>query len=211
LNSAFHFWAASFDWEQLLPLLFFVAYGVIQFLGHKKKPADPLADDESADDPDVVARQIREEIQRKIEERRRAAGDTQAPGPVLQPRSGPEPSMMSPTARQAQAERPMRVAPAAPVVDPQLSLMHRLEKQRARLAEAEEQQRAAARRAQQMVSAYRLDSEIADEAAAIITGNVASDVRELLQRHASQRTAIVLAEILGPPVGLRPAGATWER
>jgi len=64
--------AASFDWEALLPVLFFLLYGISQLFGKKKRSQEG----EEAPDEDAMerARQIREEIRRKIEERRQAAG-----------------------------------------------------------------------------------------------------------------------------------------
>ena len=71
--------AASFDWEALLPILFFVLYGLSQFFGGRKGEEA----EEGGEEPDVDAkeraRQIREDIRRKIEARRKGAGQGAEP------------------------------------------------------------------------------------------------------------------------------------
>ena len=66
--------AASFDWETVIPVIFFILYGIAQFLGAKKKGSAGQETEEGEPDIDMEerARRIREEIRRRIEERRRA-------------------------------------------------------------------------------------------------------------------------------------------
>lgn len=62
---------ASFDWEALLPILFFVLYGLSQFFGSRKGEEAEDGDEEPDVDAQERARQIREDIRRKIEARRK--------------------------------------------------------------------------------------------------------------------------------------------
>ena len=89
--------AASFDWEALLPILFFALYGLAQFLGSRKKKeeAEEPAEEPEVDpiepatinqpprvDPIERARQIRDEIRNKIEARKEKQASEEQGGPV---------------------------------------------------------------------------------------------------------------------------------
>ncbi len=69
--------AASFDWEALLPILFFVLYGLAQFFGGRKGPEEEGGEVPEQSDAQERARQIREEIRRKIEARRKGSSGRQ--------------------------------------------------------------------------------------------------------------------------------------
>lgn len=69
--------AIPFDWETLLPVLFFILYGLSQIFGNRKKGQEEETQEETEEDPFDRARRIREEIQRKIRER--ASGGEASP------------------------------------------------------------------------------------------------------------------------------------
>jgi hypothetical protein len=212
--------AASFDWETLLPVVFFVLYGLAQFLGSRKKgdAAEDGADPE--EDPMEKARQIREEIRRKIEQRKQTAGqpasrDTTAP----QRGYGYDPNQ--PESRQArhqqqsqpaQKPRPVVVHQAQPVAtQPRLSnIEERLHAEQKRLREARKQHDAAMVQARKMTREASVkrqsDSRKLFEPDAVGldgSGKLRTDVIYGLRHPNSLRQAILYREILGPPVGLR--------
>ena len=51
-----HFLAVSFDWEALIPIIFFLLYGLAQFFGTKKKGGEEEipVEEEEADRKSVV-------------------------------------------------------------------------------------------------------------------------------------------------------------
>lgn len=81
---------ASFDWEALLPILFFVLYGLSQFFGGRKGEEAEEGGEERDVDAQERARQIREEIRRKVQARRKGAGQGAEPerGHAQSPPSG---------------------------------------------------------------------------------------------------------------------------
>ena len=218
---------AAFDWEALLPVLFFILYGLAQFIGSKKKPQQQDTEDEPEVDPVERARQIREEIRRKIEERRRAMEGQESVSPA--PAQGsynpnlPDSQQQPPTPRSAPqaAPRPMAApVPAAPptisTLEPQMSPMSRLEAeleaQRRRLAEAKRQQEEAHQRALQMQEAALARRSVhgkkkrkpgmaaQTESAAV---SLRADLLAGLRSPAGLRRAVIYREVLGPPLGLR--------
>lgn len=205
--------AASFDWETLLPVVFFVLYGIAQLLGSKKKGAPAEEEEQDEIDMEERARQIREEIRRKIEERRQAR-DGQPPQPV--PQQGRP--RYDPTLPESQQRRTLQPAPQRPVMQPQPvarrapepvlsrqpSLEERLQEQRAILEKARREQQAAKAKARQMMAAAGARREKArQEVRVAATGNLRSQLLADLRNPSSTRKAVLLREVLGTPLGLK--------
>ncbi|MEX0330208.1 MAG: hypothetical protein AB3N64_02180 [Puniceicoccaceae bacterium] len=212
--------AASFDWETLLPVVFFVLYGIAQLLGSKKKKKGEPEEDSYQEDVDMEerARQIREEIRRKIEERKRAR-EGQSPQPQQpvpqQRRARYDPTL--PETQQRRAPEPTP-APARPVVQPQpvsrrapepvmprtSSLEQRLQEQRAILERARREQQEAKAKARQMLADVGAREQKAGTRRSVIaSGNLRNDLLADLQNPSSTRKAILLREVLGTPMGLK--------
>ncbi|MCC6415304.1 MAG: hypothetical protein IT582_05305 [Opitutaceae bacterium] len=174
------------DWiKDHLQLVIAVAAAFAYWLNSRKQQSEevepdekPLQDDRgAAAEAAERARQIREEIRRKIAERS-GGGEFNAPRPV----AGPPPVI-----RQLEVDPP----PRQPMIDAALlEQQRRLEEQLAELARAK-------MRAQEI--------RRADPAKQATAAQVASarGLRAELKDHAALRRAIVLNEVLGPPVGLR--------
>lgn len=213
---------ASFDWEALLPVLFFVLYGLAQFIGSRKKPQADEVEDEPEVDPIERARQIREEIRRKIEERRRAMEAEQSGTPgaapsTAQPRYNPN----LPDGQPVRPAEPARPAPRPTPVPSQMStleaetspmsrLEQQLEEQRKRLADARRQQEEAHQRAIQIQEAAmrrksaqprnRKKAVVVEAAKAV---SFRDEVITGLRSPGGLRKAVLYREVLGPPVGMR--------
>lgn len=131
------------------------------------------------------ARRIREEIRRKIAER--VGGDVTAPRPV----AGPPPVI-----RQLEVNPPRLdpEPPRQPMIDSAL-----LEQQR-RLQEQLEEAVRAKQRAQEIRREVPTKRRTASTAVPALAGR---GIRADLQNRESLRRAVVLREVLGPPVGLR--------
>ena len=208
--------AASFDWETLLPVVFFVLYGIAQLLGSKKKK--PGQEEETIEDVDMEerARQIREEIRRKIEERKRAreGHGPAAPQPVPQQRRVRyDPNLPETQQRRFPEPEPPRPAmqpePVArhqpePMAPRQSSIEQRLQEQRVILEKARKEQREAKAKARQMMAAagarrekgsYRIEKISSSK----LREQLIADLRNPL----STRKAILLREVLGTPMGLK--------
>jgi hypothetical protein len=219
---------ASFDWEALLPILFFVIYAISQVVGGKKKGDEETLDPEEEEtDAMERARQIREEIRRKIAERQgggseRSTGTAQA---APAPRSSYDPTVPEPLQRNqpAPVREPVPPPRAAPVPQPATvepaaassddgGILKRLHEQRRRLAEARREQEKARQSARAMenrafakTSAQQRKKSMLVEAPAVqsrATG-VRSALLADLTDPVSIRKAIVLREVLDKPVGLR--------
>lgn len=221
------FWALSFDFDTLVPLLFFVLYGLSQFLGGKKKPDQQ--EEAGQEDGQVLeearerARQIREEIQRKIRERQSASGqqgngDWESP-PVVQP---PEPVEQEVTF----AEPPEEAEKMAPARETQTSygdyqtplqteIERRLQEQRAKLEETKrknEQARKEANRRRkeafakaQKIRQHAKSLQLRARKEPVAVGRLMfrEELVDGLRRPETLRKAILYREILDPPVGLR--------
>jgi hypothetical protein len=195
--------AASFDWETLIPVIFFILYGIAQFLGSKKK-GDAVEEegDEPRVDPVERARQIREEIRRKIEERRQEMEGGQ-PRPIHEARRVAH----DPAVPEVQRREPVLAAPG-PAPSPQASMMQRLEAQRQKLEDARRQQREAhqqALRIEQQAGAFHhkelgiRKKEDGPLPADVLRGQLLAGLRS----PAGLRNAVLYREILDPPLGLR--------
>lgn len=220
--------AVSFDWEALFPLALFALYGLAQFLGsRRKKNADP---DEAAGEGETAmerARKIREDIQRKIQERidaanpdgqRAPSGSRSAYDPNLpenqQRRFHPAAPQPSPSRAQRgspepkASSNPQRGLASGPVTD----IEKRLRLQQKRLAEARQLQSDARDQTLKLQrKAYR-----ASQIKKPVVTKLASPAKTLpppvkLRAHLLAglhdplriRQAVLYREILDPPLGLR--------
>jgi len=168
--------------------------------------ADSTTDGPTFADPDLAerTRKIREEIRRKIEERRGQAGAPTAPDPVRprlrpeeqSPEATPPPPLvlqLPPVVREVLRPAPSERAPAAaPAMDE--AELYRQQALAGQLREIVERKIAAERRA---AAAVPTDQEAA--ALAARRGAVLDDLRDA----DALRRAILLREVLGPPVALR--------
>ena len=217
------------DWVlNHIQLIIFIAGVVAWWLNQRSrekagKPADydddgtPEAPTKGAfDDPELAerTRKIRDEIQRKIEERRRAgAGYTEPARPAAVPVQTPvaeEPPPLPPTLpRQPQTlprpqvapplVREVMVRPAPPSGAAETRRMAEMLEQQAAMAEH-------LRLAQEMKAAAEhrtaFEEATADHQSEWLELTRSAVIGELRERDAVRR-AIILREILGPPVGLR--------
>lgn len=185
-----------------LQLVLAVAGALAWWLTQRKQPAKdaspPTQEEESFEDPELAerTRRIREEIQRKIEQRARGYAHEQ-PKPVR-----PDPAELPPILRDIFQEPEPELPP--PAVAPPAS---RLEVQRQ--AEILEQQAAMAEQLRQakLTKAAAQKREVfeaatADHSAARRTESRSSVLGELRTPEALRR-AFILREVLGPPVALR--------
>ena len=146
-------------------------------------------------DPDLAerTRRIREEIQRKIEERRRAGGGYSEVPPARSPQSSPAPAAVPPLV--ADPPQPQRAVSAgiqesrrvAEILQQQADLA-------ASLVQTREFKEAAQRRAafEAKLGAERVKAKLRREVL----------VDELRQPEALRR-AVILREVLGPPLAMR--------
>lgn len=225
--------AASFDWETLIPIVFFVLYGIAQFLGTKKK-GDPDEEDQPVDpdeDPIERARQIRDEIRRKIEESRQASGSGTSSGskPAYDP-TLPDSQQRQPVQRQSQPERPHERPKSIPLPRRQTAasmepgtmqsapqktgpsgqdIEKRLREQQKRLAEARKRQQAAREQARkmEMKAGATPTRKLPAKRDAYTLVSTPSQLRNRLMKGLrdpdSLRAAVLYREILDKPKGLR--------
>lgn len=208
--------AASFDWETLAPVIFFILYGLAQIFGKKKKPQHSEEEEEPEVDPAERARRIREEIRRRIEERRQE----QEPGtvrPVQRPAydpTVPETQQSRPVAQFPQQRRqPEPVVQPTPPAQPAfqktektVGLEQQLAKQRRILAEAQRKQKEAREKAQRMLhdAGAQADATIQrDRAKAVGTKRLKKQLLSGLRDTNGLRKAVLYREILDPPLGMR--------
>jgi hypothetical protein len=219
-----HLLAVSFDWEALIPILFFLLYGLAQFFGSKKKGGEEEipVEDEEAVDPMERARQIREDIQRKIQERRDAAGtatdptmgrqpQVQPPYDPTVPESAPQPAQSPPP----NTPQPVQRAQPAAGSSRELNIEERLRRQQERLREARKRQEEARRKARSMQDRAGLGqgrqllqpvkrSKAAAAPDLLRPAALRQQVIDGVRDPNSLRKAILYQEILGTPVSLRP-------
>jgi hypothetical protein len=187
------------DWvTEHLQLIIAVAGAIAWWLNQRKQGAEDAAEspeEQIFQDPELAenTRRIREEIQRKIEQRRR--GITLAP-----PLGQAEPAESPPVMREVVLRPPLTPLP---------SRAARAHLDAQRTAEILEQQASLAeqlRQAQEMNAATlrrrQFETEVAskEEAAAVA---VRSALGDDLRNPAALRRAFILREVLGPPLGLR--------
>ena len=226
MPTEFVYEAVSFDWEALLPILFFLLYGIAQFFGSRKK-ADPPDDEPVSEEVDPLerARQIREEIKRKLEERRKGSAEqemTSAPS-----RERPSAPAQAPAGHSREGSSPAPQPSPAPRSSPspgppsqETSIEERLRRQQARLEESRQRQTEARKKAREMekkagVPARRRKAAKPVDAyglvvpPAVLRRNLMKDLRD----PNSLRKAVLLREILDSPLGLRspssPSGRSF--
>jgi len=217
---------ASMDWEKLLPVAFFVLYGIAQLIGSLKK-GKKQPDEQPEVDVAERARQVREEIRRKIAERRQAlegqGGDqssrprqydpTQPDGqPLFRPAPKPQPAPAPVTRHQEPLRRLQpqpRLRPAQPAQPAwsgsgsrMSSLEKRLEEQRAILEKSQRQQREARERARQMEREAGISQRMAGE---VGTAEIGSTIyKESDNVHKTRIRQKILADLSNPD-GLKRA------
>ena len=180
------------DWVlNHLQVLFVIAIAVVAMLQRLKKGAEG-ADSGPAtapSDPDEAARtrRIQEEIRRRIMERRGLVPPAREVAPPVTPFS-PAPPMIE-EVRPFRVESPVAAADEIPAVQGMAAEFKRQQELNDRVRELE-----AARRAREAVAAESVKTALAEP-----TNHALPDLRS----HAGLRRAIVLREILGPPIGLR--------
>lgn len=220
--------AVSFDWEALLPILFFVLYGLAQFMGSRKNKGEAEEPDEEPEvDPIERARQIREEIRRKIEVRKEEQ-KTDRGGPVHEsdyrpsydpnmPETQPRPVIEH---RQSAPPEPRPQERPAPVANEEGKPGHlpipdfekRLQEQQKRLAESRRRQQEAMAQARRMKDQARPKHQktllkpvesTASAASVASPDRLRQQILEGLRDPSTLRRAVLYREILDPPVGLR--------
>jgi len=173
--------------------------------GREARPLAELHDEESAARARAErARQIREEIQRKIAERqggpvvhpanRRAATTASTPRPRPQPVTQPKRATARPTIAQA-AARPDLYAALA-------EQQRRIEAERRRLAEARAQAESIRTGARGAHGASR-NRRAANTTNQPIRGGASAYIRGQLRDPAAFKRTVVMREVLGPPVSLQ--------
>jgi hypothetical protein len=192
------------DWiKDNLQLIFIVGGAIAWWLNQRKQQAEdenaPPPRETTFEDPELAdrTRRIREEIQRKIEERARgysepvhepATIDYDNPPPVIVRH---EPTRQAPPVVPARASFDRQAAARhAEILEQQASLNERLKR-------AEEMKSAAQRRA-----AYAITVAAGDEAKRAREKSRATLAEDLRNPEALRR-AFVMREILGPPVALK--------
>jgi hypothetical protein len=176
-------------------LIFIVAGGIAWWLNQRKqaqagKEAPPPAE-ATFDDPDLAerTRKIREEIQRKIEQRARGYANEQPKTPQSVPVAPPPIIREVVVARQpVRASSRSDAQRQAEILEQQAALMEKLR-------EAELMKAAAIKR----TAFEESTADHAAEARTAVRSNLLSD----LSGPAALRRAFILREVLGPPVALR--------
>ena len=187
------------DWvSEHLQLIIAIAGAVAWWLNQRTKPEAGTEEpnpDKGFEDPELAerTRRIREEIQRKIEQRARGYPSAHEVAP-------PEPVVIPPVMREV-----VRREPGAPT----LSRAAQSHVDAQRTAEILEQQAALMeqlRQAQEMKSAAlrrtQFETEVASKEEAAVAA-VRNALGEDLRNAAALRRAFILREVLGPPVALR--------
>lgn len=189
------------DWvSDHLQLIIAVAGGIAWWLNQRKQAQDGSESppqEKSFEDPELAerTRRIREEIQRKIEQRARGYPNEQPTIPREEPVAPPPLIREVVVARQPEplhsraATSRLEAQRTAEILEQQAALAEQLR-------QAQEMKAAALRRTQ-------FETEVAskEEAAAVA---VRSALGEDLRNPAALRRAFILREVLGPPLSLRP-------
>ncbi len=146
------------------------------------------------DDPELAerTRRIREEIQRKIEERARAY--TQPQPTIARPEPVAPPPIIREVVRRQVEARPFSAATAHLEAERTAEILEQQATLAEKLRQATEMKAAALRRVQ-----YENQISSGDQAAVVARGALSEDLRN----PDALRRAFILREILGPPVALR--------
>ena len=187
--------------ELLVVLFAVVAWLFNRAAAAKRKAAArpaPSSPAQAAEEEAGRTRRVQEEIRRKLAERR-AAGSAPAPG------SGGEPLVLEQTSafEPPQIEEELEPSPAAP---PTRAQAREMEEVLSRQQGLERQMRALEATRVATAAALKSDTAFPPGAVAQLASSAAAPASPWLieLRHPSSvRRAIVLREILGPPVGLR--------
>ena len=181
-----------------LQLIIAIAGGIAWWLKQKKQAQSdgevpPPAEERSFEDPELAerTRRIREEIQRKIEQRAKGYA-TEQPKPLPAEPTAP-PIMQEVVVTQASPR--MRMAPTRAEAQRQAEVLEQQAALAERLREAELMKAATLKRAE-------FEAATADHAAAARTLS-RSTVLDDLRDPAALRRAFILREVLGPPLALR--------
>ncbi len=170
-----------------------MAGALAYWLNERRKAANeeppPPHVSKTFEDPELAerTRKIREEIQRKIEQRSRGGGYVEPRAPVAQPET-PTPPPVIREVVPARSSARFDVQRHAEILEQQAAMMERLR-------EAEVMKAGAEKRTE-------FEKETADhnpELLAKVRANVLQDLRD----PAALRQAFILREIIGPPVALR--------
>lgn len=204
--------AFSFELEGLLPILLFLLYGVSQLLSSRKKKGEEVELEETAEmrqeneAEEDRARQIREEIQRRVEQQRSQAAATKA---ATEQAAAAKAKREEPvkrwtrqeshaTAARNAREQPQMQAPAVAGLEVQLK------EQRQKLAAAKRSKSNAQREARSMANSQsRSNRYKAATTAAMDPNLVSKEIRAILSQPSSARQGIILSEILGAPMATR--------
>ena len=230
--------AAGIDFDSIVPFGFVFLIVVSQILGALKKKSSKVEEDEPDVDALERARQIREEIRRKIEERRqemepgttrpvsrpvaseynRTAGDSAQParGGYNIPRYDPtkpdgQPRIpQRPTYQPSQPPIQRKTGPAKPVYTPPVrsgpSLEEQLAEQRKKLEAARQTQMEARARAKRMLEESGFEMRSREKQAwqgRAKSGDFRKQLMGDLRSRKGLKSAILLREILGKPLGIR--------
>jgi hypothetical protein len=166
---------------------------------------EPSTEGKTFEDPELAerTRRIREEIQRKIEQRARGYPTEQPTRPQDEPvpRVDPELAGLPPILRelvevnQPEPAKPTRAATSRLEAQRMAEMLEQQATLEEQLKQAQEMKAAALRRTQ-------FETEVAskeEQAKVAVLGALGDDLRD----PAALRRAIILREILGPPVALR--------
>lgn len=214
--------AAGIDFDSIAPFIFVILIVASQIFGVLKKKKRQGNEEPKVDAIDR-ARQIREEIRRKIEERRQEMepGTTRtvnAPqGRVYDPtmpdgkqrrtmQMPQQPVQKRPVVQRTEPARPIAQAAPAQSVRRQPSLEEQLAEQRKRLEFARRQQKEARSKAKQMLKDSGVDMYARKEKAwdtEVVSGSFKKQLLGGLRAKNGLRKAVLYREILGRPLGLR--------
>ena len=255
--SEFHFPLAQgggFDWEGVVPIVIFIFYALSQFLGsgtkkkakEKKREATrrrqgPAGESPSEAAEEARAREIREEIQRRIAEKQQQGQPTAQP-PVMRESEAPryDPTVPEPNQRRARrrdvgsspvpVEEARKAAEVARAPEPAAaparraawadrgngsSIEERLRQQKKRLELARSERDSALKKAREITArSTRQQSKEKQFSWAVADRSPArlrSDVIEALSDPAGAQKAMLYLEILGPPLAYRDPEAASSR
>ncbi len=249
LTAGSFLWFAQggFDWEALIPLVFIILYALSQIIGSrkkkdKKKPSQPSsaspAERQQETEQESRARQIREEIQRKIAERRQQTevpaqrGLSESSAPRYDPTRPEQEQRRTPAAaaqrrklednrRSAGDVARRELAPSAPQTpadDPTAAVHRELSKQRERLTASRREREAAHRKARDIMrqgQSWDTPGSVAPDFSWDITdmspARYRSDLIRLLSDPAGAQKAVLFREVLGPPLAYRDPTSPHER
>lgn len=179
--------------DYIVPIIVVIIWIAGKFFGGKLEEDDgrPPTRPQPAEQAER-ARQIQEEIRRKIEDRRRQAQSEQP-----QPASNPPPPLLPQTAHPSQPP-PLVAAPAA-------DYQEQLRQRRQQILEAQARAEAAKQEAAKQIAKARGSAgpAVTLSGPVPIGGSPARFVRAALASPLSARNAFVFQEVVGPPVALR--------